>query len=192
MPKTDLLRKLYARVCDDPFWKRPDMGAVFVPGLGSLEDQGLVLLGEAPGADEERVRQPFVGAAGRNLTQLLHEIGLTREDVYITNLVKFRPVNRRGANRSPRIGEQQHAVPFLMEELRILGPRLVVCLGLPASRAILGGSGVKMNEVNGKSFHRHHFLTMVTYHPSPLNTCNPARREALHSAFSRIRDFLER
>ena len=176
---------------DDPFWKRSDMGAIFVPGWGSLQDQGLVLLGEAPGGDEERSRKPFVGAAGRNLTQLLQEIGLTRDDVYITNLVKFRPVNERGGNRTLRIGEQRHAVPFLREELRILGPRLVVCLGLPAARAILGGSGMRMNEVSGKSFHGCHFLTMVTYHPSPLNTCNPARREALHSAFSRIRDLLK-
>ena len=167
------------------------MGSVFVPGWGTLEDGRLVLVGEAPGRDEEVSQRPFVGAAGRNLTTLLGEIGLTREDVYITNLVKFRPLTSKGGNRSPNTGEQRHALPYLLEELKILTPRLVVCLGLPAASALLEDSGLKMSSANGVAFHRHSFLTIVTYHPSPLNYNTPAKREALHADFGRIRSILE-
>ncbi len=178
------------RVRDDPFWKNPAVGTVFVPGWGALEDGRLVLVGEAPGRDEERDRRPFVGAAGKNLTRLLEEIGLVREHVYVTNLVKYRPLAPRGGNRSPTAREQRHALPYLLEELRILSPGLVVCLGLPAAKALLGEPRLKMSAASGESFHAHSLPIVVTYHPSPLNYYTPAKREALHAAFSRIKTLL--
>ncbi len=166
------------------------MGTVFVPGWGPLDDGRLVLIGEAPGRDEERLQQPFVGAAGKNLTRLLEEIGLAREKVYITNLMKYRPLTPKGGNRSPTAGEQRHALPYLMEELKILSPGLVVCLGLPAARTLLDEPGLRMGTANGVLFDAHPFPVFVTYHPSPLNYFTPVKREALHAAFSRIQSLL--
>lgn len=166
------------------------MGRVFVPGEGAVDGHRLVLIGEAPGRDEEKFQRPFVGAAGRNLTRLLNEIGLIRQDVYITNLVKFRPMTARGSNRSPTVLEQRRAIADLREELEILLPDLVVCLGLPAAKTLLGDPGLKMNIVNGLSFRQLSYQTIVTYHPSPLNYCSPAKRDALHAAFLRIRSML--
>jgi uracil-DNA glycosylase len=166
------------------------MGTVFVPGEGRVVDASLVLIGEAPGREEESLQRPFVGAAGRNLIQLLLEIGLTREDVFITNLIKFRPMNGRGMNRSPSPAEQRQALPLILEELKILKPRLAVCLGLSAAKVLIDDRTLKMNAANGTIFHQHFFPTIVTYHPSPLNYCSPAKRDALHSAFLRIRSLL--
>jgi DNA polymerase len=166
------------------------MGGVFVPGEGDPWGNRLVLIGEAPGRDEEKLQRPFVGAAGKNLTRLLNEIGLTREDVYITNLIKFRPMTAKGSNRSPTVMEQRRAVPDLRKELEILSPALVVCLGLPAAKTLLGDPGLKMSVVNGLSFQQLTYQTIVTYHPSPLNYCSPAKRDALHAAFLRIRSML--
>jgi DNA polymerase len=166
------------------------VGTVFVPGWGSLEDGRLLLVGEAPGREEERLQQPFVGAAGKNLTRLLEKIGLARQDVYITNLMKFRPLTPKGGNRSPTAREQRHALPHLLEELRILSPSLVVCLGLSAARALLEDPGLKMSASNGALFHAHSFRVFVTYHPSPLNYLTLAKRQALQAAFSRIESLL--
>jgi DNA polymerase len=188
--KAQRLHELYARVRNDPFWRVSGVGGVFVPGRGSLEDGRLVLVGEAPGREEERLQQPFVGAAGRNLTRLLEEIGLAREKVFITNLMKYRPLTPKGGNRSPTAREQRHALPYLTEELKILSPGLVVCLGLPAARALLDDPGLRMGASNGVLFQVHPFQVFVTYHPSPLNYFTPVKREALHAAFSRIKSLL--
>lgn len=188
--KARRLDELYARMREDPFWTRSELGTVFVPGWGPLEEDRLVLVGEAPGRDEEKLQQPFVGAAGRNLTRLLEEIGLAREDVYITNLIKYRPLTPKGGNRSPTAGERRRALPYLLEELEILAPRLVVCLGLSAAKPLLSDSGLRMSAANGAAFHVHSFCALVTYHPSPLNYHVPAKRAALHAAFDRVKSLL--
>ena len=184
--KTRKLAGLYRRVREDPGYRNPAMGETFVPGRGSLEKDAIVFIGEAPGRDEERERQPFVGQAGKNLALLINEAGIPRERFHITNLVKYRPITAKGENRSPTLAESRHCLPYLLEELEILAPGLVVCLGLSSAKALLDNTGLKMADANGTLFEKHGLRILVTYHPSPFNYRVPAKREALHRAFGRI------
>lgn len=180
------LARLYAAIQTDPLSQGEGMGSVFVPGVGPLGGGVPVLVGEAPGREEERRREPFVGAAGRNLNGLLDGCGWSRDGVFITNLLKYRPVNTSGANRSPTLSEGRHALGYLLEELTLLEPQFVVCLGLSAARVLLGDGGLRMEKANGAWFVSHGFRITVTYHPSPLNFNVPFKREALIRAFQRF------
>jgi DNA polymerase len=184
------LLDLYRRAQEDPNYRNENMGEIFVPGRGSLES-GLVLIGEAPGREEERERAPFVGPAGLNLNSLLASIGLTREQVFITNLVKYRPRSPRGENRAPTARESRYALPYLLEELIVLDPDLVVCLGLSAAKTLLEDPGLKMSEANGTVFELRGFKVLVTYHPSPYNYKVPEKREATQASFKRLQQLLQ-
>ncbi|MGD9506552.1 MAG: uracil-DNA glycosylase [Syntrophobacteraceae bacterium] len=177
------LNDLYRRMQDDPGYRNQAMGNVFVPGAGS-PGGGTVFIGEAPGREEEREGAPFVGPAGRNLNSLLESIGLKRETVFITNLVKYRPHNPKGENRPPTTGESRKALPYLLEELRILSPEVVVCLGLSVAKSLFQNPRLKMGDANGAIMEQHGFRTLTTYHPSPLNYNVPAKRDATQSAFA--------
>ena len=132
----------------------------------------VVLVGEAPGADEERQGMPFVGRAGQLLNKALEDAGLNREKVWITNVVKIRP-SEPGAkggrrNRPPAADERNAFRPFLDEELEIIQPRSVVCLGATAAAAVLGRT-VKISKergewVDGPEGSR----VLSTYHPAYL------------------------
>ncbi len=187
LDKSRRLENLYEKIRKDPLYRTESMGDVFVPGKGSLQDASLVFIGEAPGRDEERARSPFVGPAGRNLTSLLDGIGISRDAVFITNLVKYRPMTAKGENRSPSAAESRHALPYLLEELEILVPRIVVCLGLSSAKAVLGNPALKMGEANGLVFPWRGVEMLVTYHPSPYNYKSPEKREAMRGAFDKLK-----
>jgi uracil-DNA glycosylase len=184
--------ELYDRIQRDPKYRNARMGEVFVPGRGALGGNPIVFIGEAPGRDEEKERKPFVGLAGKNLSSLLREIGLSQDNVHITNLLKYRPFAANGENRSPTPGERRYCLPYLIEELEILAPRLAVCLGLSSAKALLDDLGLKMAEANGKLFERNGLKVFVTYHPSPFNYRMPGKREALRKAFQRMRELHSR
>lgn len=185
--KAAKLLELYEKIRSDPGYRNVAMGNVFVPGDGSLDGRPITLVGEAPGREEERRELPFVGAAGRNLSALLEGIGLSRRDVFLTNLVKYRPVAADDRNRAPAPEERRRAVPYLLAELQIVEPRLVVCLGLSSAKALLGNSRLTMSEANGVVFLAHGLRVLVSYHPSPLNYGIPAKRSALRRAFEELR-----
>jgi DNA polymerase len=134
----------------------------------------LVVVGEAPGAEEDRQGAPFVGPAGELLTRMLAAIGLTRpHDVYILNVVKCRPPD----NRPPQPDEVAACKPYLVEQLRLLGPPLLLLLGRHASRALL-------ETERGISSLRGRFTTtpegfraMPTFHPAYLLRQPEAKRE---------------
>lgn len=184
--KVGSLQHLYAEIQMDPCYRNEGMGSAFVPGVGSVKGEPIVFIGEAPGRDEEKERRPFVGAAGRNLVELLNGIGMSRSDVFITNLIKYRPQNRDGSNRAPSPKETRVAVPYLLRELEIISPSLVVCLGLSAAKALLENPGLKMAEANGTLYGRGGLQILVTYHPSPFNYMIEEKRRALKNAFYRI------
>lgn len=185
------LGELYERIRSDPQYRSENMGTTFVPGVGTLDEGSIVFVGEAPGREEERAGRPFVGPAGRNLDTLLAEAGLPRDRVYITNLVKYRPFDVRGENRSPTAAESRRALPYLLDELKILAPRVVVCLGLSAAKALLQDLGLRMAAANGVVFEKEGLKVLVTYHPSPYNYLIPDKRTALHGAFRRLRELYD-
>jgi uracil-DNA glycosylase family 4 len=114
-----------------------------VPGEGSA-DAGVMLVGEAPGASEDKQGRPFVGRAGKLLDQLLQEAGLVRADVFITNVVKARPPG----NRDPKADEVAHHMPWLEQQLALIRPRVVIPLGRHALAHFAPGR--KITEVHGK------------------------------------------
>jgi DNA polymerase len=103
-----------------------------VPGEGPA-DAKIMFVGEGPGQNEDELGRPFVGAAGRLLTELLESIGLSRSEVFITNIVKCRPPG----NRAPRKPEIEACNPYLMSQIRLIKPRIVCALGTPAIATLL-------------------------------------------------------
>ncbi len=123
----------------------------------------LMIIGEAPGADEDQKGEPFVGRAGQLLTKILEAIGFSREDVYIANILKSRPPN----NRDPLPEEVAAHVPILYKQMTLIRPRLLLCVGRTAGNTLLGMDG-SLKSLRGK-FHDFYGLpTMVTYHPAAL------------------------
>jgi len=132
----------------------------------------LVLVGEAPGADEEKQGRPFVGRAGRLLDDALERAGISRSDIWITNVVKVRPTepgaNDRRRNRPPTTEEKNIFRPWLEEELRIIAPRSIVCVGATAAAALLGRK-VKVTAARGQwSDGPGGAQVLTTYHPAYL------------------------
>jgi DNA polymerase len=158
-------------------------------GLGPVYGEGnpgaaLALVGEAPGEREVAEGYPFAGPAGRMLDSLLEDAGLQRSELWITNVVKCRPVKevgRRLANRTPLAGEIKAWLPLLLEELTVVRPCLIVCLGGTAARALLG-RGFKLTEQRGTWMPGPlDMLALATFHPAyvlHLETHNPSGSEA--------------
>jgi uracil-DNA glycosylase family 4 len=144
-------------------------------GEGSRRPR-LVIVGEAPGADEDASGRPFVGRAGQLLTKMLAAIGLAREDVFICNLLKCRPPG----NRNPRPDEVASCKPFLREQLRLLAAPLVLALGSPAARELLqtrrGITSLRGRFARTPDGQR----VMPTFHPAYLLRNPAAKREVWH------------
>ncbi|AUM00029.1 hypothetical protein B4966_07540 [Rhodocyclaceae bacterium] len=134
-----------------------------VPGVGDRKARWL-FVGEGPGAEEDKRGQPFVGAAGQLLDNMLASIGLRRgEDVYIANAVKCRPP----LNRTPKTDEIAACRPFLVRQIELLQPRLIVALGRPAAQSLLE-TEVPIGAARGKRFAYRGIPVVVTYHPAYL------------------------
>jgi len=160
MRKEEELRSLIEelRLLSNPVLK--ELSKNLVRGEGNVNSQ-VVFVGEAPGRDEDREGRPFVGAAGRLLTQVLKSVGLHRSEVYITNVVKRRPPR----NRPPRKGEIAVFLPYLRRELEIIRPKVVCLLGSTAVRALLGRP---LADVRGKVVRGEGWTFFCTYHPAAV------------------------
>ena len=130
-----------------------------VPGEGDPNAE-IMLVGEAPGANEDREGRPFVGRAGKILDELLAAAGLEREQVYITNVVKARPPG----TRDPRAAEVAHNMPWLEAQLALIQPRLVVPLGRHALAHFTDGA--KIAEVHGTEITQRGRTLFPLYHPA--------------------------
>ncbi len=137
-------------------------------GVGDPEAE-VMFIGEAPGFDEDRQGEPFVGAAGRRLTQWLGRLGLGREQVYIANVLKCRPPG----NRDPEPDEVERCSPFLRAQIRAIAPKLIIALGRHAGMLLLGGPQDRtLREMRARSWTyedpsgAHRAALHVTYHPS--------------------------
>jgi DNA polymerase len=144
-------------------------------GVGSREAQFLVI-GEAPGADEDRKGEPFVGRAGQLLDSMLRAIGLSRDsNVYIANVLKSRPPN----NRDPQPAEVAACIPYLKRQIALLNPRLMLAVGRIAAQNLLG-TDLALSRLRGK-VHRFGELNtplIVTYHPAYLLRSPAEKRKA--------------
>jgi DNA polymerase len=129
----------------------------------------LMFVGEAPGFDEDKKGVPFVGPAGELLTKIITAMGLTRDDVYIANVLKCRPDMPKGAtgNRPPEPLEMQRCLPYLREQIAIIQPRILVALGKTAMTG-LTGADQSMGAMRGRWFSFENIPLLPTYHPSYL------------------------
>ena len=130
-----------------------------VPGEGA-EDAEVMFIGEAPGWHEDQQGRPFVGSAGQFLDQLLKSIGLDRSQVYITNVIKTRPPN----NRDPMPDEVAMCEPYLIRQLEIIQPRMIVTLGRYSMALFLPGKSI--GQVHGSPIKKDGRLYFPMYHPA--------------------------
>lgn len=163
-----------------------------VLGDGNL-DADIVLIGEAPGKKEDEQGLPFVGASGRFLNEMLERAGLARGDVYITNIVKYRPPN----NRDPSPAEKTAFWPFLSRQLEIIDPKIIVTLGRHSMEFFLPDA--KISEVHGHAvrkkvtFHdakQHEWLIMPLYHPAAA-LYNGSMRQTLIDDFLSVKQLIK-
>lgn len=131
-----LLNRLYDEYAADPSFVHMSVRARGVVRGDGPTDPRLMFVGEAPGAQEDKQGRPFVGASGQFLNELLASVGLKREQVFVTNAVKFRPTDGRTRNRIPSDDERWNSLPYLRREHRIVGLPPIVMLGTTAQRAI--------------------------------------------------------
>lgn len=157
----------------------------FVFGYGNAQAE-VMFVGEAPGRDEDEQGLPFVGVSGKLLDKMFASIGLKREEVYIANVIKCRPPD----NRNPLPEEIEQCEPYLVKQIELIQPRLIVALGLFAAQTLLKQqqplSQLRENE------HRYHDIpVIVTYHPSALLR-KPILKEKAWQDLKKIKGFLDR
>jgi uracil-DNA glycosylase len=134
----------------------------FVFGSGN-PNADVMVIGEAPGADEDKQGLPFVGRAGQLLTKILESINIQRDDVYICNILKCRPPN----NRKPLVSETDECEPYLHKQIDLVKPRFILALGLTSANTLLKNKE-SMSALRGKIHDYHGIPTLVTYHPAAL------------------------
>lgn len=187
MNKTEALNKLHKKWLSECMCKLRKTATQGVPGDGNANTL-IVFIGEAPGAKEDREGRPFVGAAGKFLDEMLESIKLNREDVYITNIVKYRPPN----NRDPLPEEITACAEWLAEEIKLIDPKLIVFLGRHSMNHFFPDE--KISEAHGKVIMAEkfgkvrHFLPL--YHPAAA-LYNGSLREVLKKDFKKIQKILK-
>jgi uracil-DNA glycosylase family 4 len=145
----------------------------------------LMFVGEAPGEDEDKQGEPFVGRAGQLLTKIIEAIGLTREQVYIANVIKCRPP----ANRNPEPDEVETCEPYLFRQIAIIQPRIVVALGKFATQSLLQTTE-PITRLRGRVFEFRGASLIPTFHPAYLLRNPPAKREVWED-MKKVRDLLQ-
>ena len=130
-----------------------------VPGKGNFKSD-VIFVGEAPGKNEDLNGEPFIGIAGKRLSMALDEVGISREDVYITNIVKCRPPK----NRVPTTAERSTCQEYLKQEISIIKPKIICILGNTAFNSLLGGSEIIKHR--GRLVRKEKQLYFITIHPA--------------------------
>lgn len=154
-------------------------------GVGA-EDAPLMFIGEAPGAEEDRRGEPFVGAAGQLLDRMIAAMGWTRETVYIANVLMCRPPG----NRDPQPDEVSQCLPFLHHKIEVIRPRIIVALGKPATHALLSTTA-PISALRGRFHSFRGIKVMPTYHPAFLLR-QPDRKRDAWSDLKQVIEELER
>lgn len=158
-------------------------GVVFGEGNQNAD---LMFVGEAPGADEDRLGRPFVGTAGQLLDKILATAGFTREEVYITNIAKCRPPG----NRLPKREEADTCFPYLVRQIEIIQPRLIVCLGTLATQYLVHREA-KVTLVRGQVFEKGGIKIIPTYHPAALLR-DVSKKKPVWQDFKKIKELYDK
>ncbi len=179
-PAAELLQELkdFCLKCNKCSLREGCKQVVF--GEGSSEAD-LMLIGEGPGAREDELGRPFVGAAGELLTNILAAIDLKREDVYIGNIIKCRPPN----NRVPKKEEAAACLPYLEAQIAIIKPKIIVCMGATAAKFFLENEE-PISGIRGKWIEKEGLQVMPTFHPAALLR-DPSRKKPVWEDFKKIR-----
>lgn len=170
-----------------------DQATQLVPGEGN-PNADIVIIGEAPGKKEDLEGRPFVGAAGRFLNEMLAQADMDRSDVFITNIVKYRPPN----NRDPKPAEKKAFWPYLLRQLEIIDPKVVITLGRHSMEYFIPEG--KISEIHGHAIHKevkyhdgrvHEWLIVPLYHPAAA-LYNGSLRQTLIDDFLRVPEIIAR
>jgi len=149
------------------------------------ENATLMFIGEGPGYDEDVQGRPFVGKAGQLLTKIIESINLPREEVYIANIIKCRPPQ----NRNPEPDEIQSCNPFLMNQIRVIQPRIICALGTFSAQTLLK-TDTKISALRGKLFDLEGIKVIPTYHPAFLLR-NPERKREVWEDMKKIAELIK-
>jgi uracil-DNA glycosylase len=152
-------------------------------GVGN-PNADLMFVGEAPGADEDMQGEPFVGRAGQLLTKIIEAIGMTRDDVYIANVIKCRPPQ----NRNPEPDEVEQCEPFLFRQIETIKPKVIVALGKFAAQSLLKTTD-PITRIRGREYNYRDAILMPTYHPAYLLR-NPSSKREVWEDMKRVRAIL--
>lgn len=179
--KADILN---ANICPD----LAETAIQLVLGDGD-PDANIVFIGEAPGKAEDEQGLPFVGASGRFLNEMLEAAGLVRADVYITNIVKYRPPN----NRDPLPEEKREFWPYLMRQLEIIQPKVIITLGRHSGAAFIPDLVISRDHghVRKVKYHDSEFLVIPLYHPAAA-LYNGSMRQTLIDDFLAAKTYADR
>lgn len=189
--KEEQLKKVEEDILNELVCPLKDNAQNLVFGKGN-PDADILFIGEAPGAKEDEQGQPFVGAAGKELDKLLSNIGLSLSDVYIANILKYRPPN----NRNPSMEEIKNHTPFLLRQISIIKPEVICTLGNYATKfAIAGFKPEGMNKIEGiTSLHGapreiNGLVIFPLYHPAAM-LYNGGLRKILENDFEKLKELL--
>ena len=152
-------------------------------GVGNPNAE-LMFVGEAPGADEDIQGEPFVGKAGQLLTKIIEAIGMTRDQVYIANVIKCRPPG----NRNPEPDEVEQCEPFLFRQIDTVKPKVIVALGKFAAQCLLK-TETPISRLRGQEFTYRDVILIPTFHPAYLLR-NPSAKRDVWADMQRVRDIL--
>lgn len=150
-----------------------------VPGEGSVDAQ-IMFVGEAPGAQEDKTGRPFVGKSGEILRELIREIGLSEQEVFITSVLKSRPPN----NRTPRKDEVDACIGYLDRQIEVINPKVIVLLGGVAISSVIGPW--RLSEAHGKFHEAKGRIYFMTYHPAAALRF-PDTKNVMRADFQKLR-----
>ncbi len=193
--KAELLEHIKGRIETEMICPLKDSATNMVFGKGN-PNAPILFIGEAPGEKEDLQGMPFVGAAGKQLDSLLRSIGLTLEDVYIANILKYRPPN----NRNPTVEEIRRHTPYLVDQIKAIEPKIIATLGNFSTKFVLAGFNVdSMKQIAGIAtlhgkptpiqVNSATFTVVPLYHPAAM-LYKPALRAVLYDDFLAMKPVL--
>jgi uracil-DNA glycosylase len=196
MDKKEILEKLRLKIINKLDCSLKDNANNMVFGKGNINAQ-VMFIGEAPGEKEDLEGIPFCGRSGKELDKLLKYINLTIDDVYITNILKYRPKN----NKNPTIKQIKNHTPYLIEQIKLIKPKIIATLGNYSTKFVLSGFKVEnMNKIEGISklhgvpkklkFNDCDFIVIPIYHPAAI-LYRPQLREDFKNDFENMKKIIK-